>query len=200
MRHTRSRSNVGSYVAQPLCSLLQTSTLRIMNLTDMPALILSALALVVSLLAALRQLQLAKHANTLPMLIDLFREHRGSRLTEARRFVSDDLQNYEMSYGLAGLPEYGRGLTQDLVRYYDNLGALVAHELVDLGPVAGYLGGSIIDMWNHVKPVVEAERSFRRASADPTRWQAYFENLYLLVRETQPGLFRSRLRRWRLTS
>jgi hypothetical protein len=116
-----------------------------MKVSDLPALSLSILALVVSVVAAIRQSKLARQANSLPVLIDMFREHRGRRLTEARTFVSEKLQHRDVASGLKkGLPDKEeRWLLQDLLWYYDNLGALVAHEVVDLGPVAGYLGGSI---------------------------------------------------------
>jgi hypothetical protein len=36
-------------------------------------------------------LRLSEHANTLPMVVDLFREHRSVRLAQARTFVHEEL-------------------------------------------------------------------------------------------------------------
>jgi hypothetical protein len=169
-----------------------------MQANDLLALTLSALALAVSLLTALRQLRLAKQANSLPVLVDLFREHRGPRLWEARDWAFRHIQDFDLSRGLDGLPERELSLVREIAWYYDNLGALVAHGVVDVDPVAGYLGGSVIEMWERMAPLVEAERQRRSKSADPGRWQVYFENLYLLVREQGPETFRVRSARWRL--
>ena len=84
--------------------------------------------------------------------------------------------------------------------FYDNLGALVAHDIIDLEPVAGYLGGSVMDCWTKLAPLVRGEREQRmiRGSGDPDRWQDYFENLDALVREHGPERARRELRLWRL--
>jgi hypothetical protein len=64
--------------------------------------------------------------------------------------------------------------------------------------VSGYLGGSIVPIWETMLPLVEAERARRTVYYDPRRWQAYFENLYLLVKELPPGPARARQRLWRI--
>jgi hypothetical protein len=85
-------------------------------------LILSSLALAVSLLSALRQLRLAKQANTLPVLIDVFREHRGPELSAARSWVYNNLSERDVSRGSEGLPAHEVQMIHDLAWYYDNLG------------------------------------------------------------------------------
>jgi hypothetical protein len=90
--------------------------------SDVLALILSTIALAVSLAAALRQLRLAKQANSLPVLVDLFREHRGSQLSEARNWVYGHLGDFDLSRGLEGLPPREQQPVRELSWYYDNLG------------------------------------------------------------------------------
>lgn len=169
---------------------------------EIAALVVSVLALGVSGAVSLRQLRLTEHANTLPVVVDLFREHRSVRLARARTFVHEELPECDLSLGLAGLPEEGRDLVRELAWYYDNLGALVAHGVVDIEPVSGYLGGSVISVWEHMEPLVAVERARRGQSAlpDPNRWQEYFENLYHLVRETPAEQARARTQLWRLPS
>ncbi|MEU7484264.1 hypothetical protein [Streptomyces sp. NPDC042319] len=132
--------------------------------------------------------------------MDLFREHRTLRLGRARSFVHEELPACDLSRGLAGLPEEGRDLVRELGWYYDNLGALVAHGVVQVEPVSGYLGGSVISVWEHVEPLVAVERARRAQSAlpDPNRWLEYFENLYHLVRELPAEQARARTQLWRL--
>ena len=167
---------------------------------NVAALVLSITAVVVSVLVSVRQLTLARHSNTLPVLIDLFREHRSDNLTKARVFVFNDLETFDLSQGLGCLPEDEQTLVRDLAWFYDNVGALVTHNVVDLEPVSGYLGGSVILIWEKMEPLIQAERARRNLSAhDPQRWQVYFENLYLLVRETPPTKARASAKRWLLT-
>ncbi|WP_329134933.1 hypothetical protein OG552_20310 [Streptomyces sp. NBC_01476] len=164
------------------------------------ALVLSIVAVVVSVVVSLRQITLARHSNALPVVIDLFREHRSDHLTTARAFVYRELPAYDLSQGLDALPEEKQRLVRDLAWFYDNLGALVAHNLVDVEPVSGYLGGSVILIWEKMEPLVRGERVKRDpANQDPIRWQVYFENLYHLVKETPPSKARSGEKLWRLT-
>ncbi|WP_405407144.1 hypothetical protein [Streptomyces decoyicus] len=170
------------------------------GVVEIAALVVSVVALMVSGAVSVRQLRLTAHANTLPVLVDLFREHRSVRLARARQFVHEQLPVCDLSAGLAGLPEDGQDLVRELAWYYDNLGALVAHGVVDIEPVSGYLGGSVISVWEHIEPLVAAERARRAQNAlpDPNRWQEYFENLYHLVLDMPAEQARARTPQWRL--
>ncbi|NEA58070.1 hypothetical protein G3I60_28910 [Streptomyces sp. SID13666] len=166
---------------------------------NVAALALSIMAVFVSVVVSFRQITLARHSNTLPVVIDLFREHRSDYLTNARSFVYRELSTYDLSQGLAALTEEKQRIVRDLAWFYDNLGALVTHNVVDIEPVSGYLGGSVILIWEKMEPLIRGERIQRNPSTqDPIRWQVYFENLYLLVRETPPQKARSDEKLWRL--
>jgi hypothetical protein len=148
-----------------------------------------------------RQTVTARQANQMPVLVDLFREHRSETLAKTREFVrtfADD--EFDLAQGLAGLPTDMQVPVRELMWFYDNLGALVSHGIIDLGPVAGYLGGSVVGCWAKLAPLVEGERDKRRrdADTDPDRWQEYFQNLDLLVRKRGPEQARRDLKLWRL--
>ncbi|WP_139175386.1 DUF4760 domain-containing protein [Nocardioides lianchengensis] len=162
------------------------------------SLIISIAAFVFAAGATVLQLRTARQANDLPVLVELFAEHRSPRLAEARTFVFEKLHGHDIGQGLAGLPEHERGLVRDLAWYYDNLGVLVTHGHIDVAPVSGYLGSAAQSVWKQMQPLVEAERQARSGSSDPSRWQAYFENLVRLVDEAPPLDARRRQRRWRL--
>ncbi|MEU3794898.1 hypothetical protein AB0F07_34755 [Streptomyces fructofermentans] len=167
---------------------------------EIAAFVVSAMALGVTGIVSVRQLRLTEHANTLPVLVDLFREHRSVHLARARQVVFEQLPGCDLSAGMEGLPEAERNLIRELAWFYDNLGALVAHGVVDIEPVSGYLGGSVISVWERMQPLVQAERAKRARNGlpDPTRWQQYFENLYHLVREIPPAEARAKTDLWRL--
>lgn len=168
--------------------------------------VVAVLALFVSLAAAAggyyfgrRQTVTARQANQIPALVDLFREHRSESLARTREFVcGDDLTECDLSEGLAGLPQEMQVPVRELMWFYDNLGALVAHGIVDREPVAGYLGGSVLVCWTRLAPLVRAERDRRRPFPDSGRWQEYFENLNKLVYEYGPERARRKLKLWRL--
>ncbi len=167
---------------------------------EIAALVVSVVALGVSGVVSLRQLRLTQHANTLPVLVDLFREHRSVRLARAREVAFSQLPGWDLSAGMEGLPETERTLLRDLAWFYDNLGALVTHGVVDVEPVSGYLGGSVVAVWERMEPLVRVERAKRAENAlpDPDRWQVYFENLYHLVRSMPPEQARARTHLWQL--
>jgi hypothetical protein len=165
---------------------------------ELSAVIISVVALATSLLLGWRALTLSRQSNTVPVLIDLFREHRSDRLADARHFVHNELSKYDLTKGLSELPQEKQTLIRELAWFYDNLGALVTHGIVDVAPVSGYLGVSVLAVWERMQPLIEAERSKRQDSIDPQRWQIYFENLYHLIQELPPERARSTQRLWRL--
>src|ERR1700751_4405308 len=162
------------------------------------ALIISIVAAVASVLLGWRALTLTRHSNTMPVLIDLFREHRSDRLSDARDFVYWDLSKYDLSMGLSELPDEKQSLVRDLAWFYDNLGTLVTSGVIDLEPVSGYLGQSVLTYWEKMEPLVQAERKKRQGGYDQERWQVYFENLYRLIRDLPPENARSKQRMWRV--
>lgn len=162
------------------------------------AVIISILAVATSIFLGWRALTLDRHSNSMPVLIEMFREHRSKQLADAREFIYYNLADYDPSQGLSVLPEEKQNLVRDLAWFYDNLGALVAHGVIDVSPVSGYLGQSVLLYWEKIQPLVEAERKKRNESYDPQRWQIYFENLYYLIQQQSPEQARSSQPMWRL--
>lgn len=162
---------------------------------------IAIVALIVSVATAiggyyfgLHQSVTARQANQLPALVELFAEHRSEELTQGRAFVCGaGIQACDLTIGLEGIPLEERRAILELMWFYDNLGVLVAHSIVDLDPVAGYLGGSLMEVWEALAPLIEVERRTRSYG-----WQEYFENLYRLVSERGPVTAREQLDLWRL--
>lgn len=173
---------------------------------DVAALVVAVASLVTSSGAAFLALRVARHANSNPVLIDLFTEHRSPELAAARVWVHAHMNEFPqcLDLGLDGLPADVRDAVRDLAWFYDNLGVLVHHGVVDIEPVSGYLGGSVLDLWPKYSKLVAGERARREraGSEDPRRWQFYFESLYEAVRACPPETARKtatqrRLSPWR---
>ena len=126
---------------------------------------------------------MARQSNASKVLIDLFEEHRQQDLADARHYIHHSLPNYDAedlrTHGLRHLPDDERRHVRDLMWLYDHIGLLVAYRYAELEPVAAYLGGSIVDTWAKTEPTVDGERRHRAItdSADPGRYQAYFQAL-----------------------
>lgn len=166
------------------------------------AIVVSVIALVVSSRWARRQNTVSKLANSVPVLVDLFREHRQKRLRDAGRFIFNDLDKFDLSKGLDGLPDRERDMVLDLAFYYDNLGALIIYDVVSPEPVISYLGGSARLIYTKLKPIIDVEREKRRnlELPDADRWQSYFRNLVLIAEDFDFNKSRARSRLWKLDS
>jgi len=86
-------------------------------------------------------------------------------------------------------PKRNRSLFAKLLFFYDNLGAFLIHDIVDIRLVSGYLGGAVISCWERMYPLVQAEREKRRRAEMrfPNRWQEYTEVLYDICKNNPPN-------------
>ena len=162
---------------------------------------MSVFALLISIFVALRQFRLGRETNTLPVLVDLFREHRGPRLAEARAVVRQLQEDQvDLKGGLSSLPRHEREMVRELAWFYDNVGVLVAHKVVLADPIIGYLGGSVVAVWETLEPLIAEERRARSGLPDALPWQEYFEMLYKLAKGESPAMARERARGWKFGS
>lgn len=162
---------------------------------------LPAVTATISLLAlatSMRAYRTARQSVSTKVLVDMFAEHRSDHLASARKAVHEQLGECDPRRGIAGLPDDIRPGIRDLAWFYDNVGVLVHHGVVDIGPVSGYLGGAAQYCWERLEAFIEAERANRATSPDPERWQIYFELLVVEVRRTPPARARKSVRRIRL--
>ncbi len=150
------------------------------------AFVLSIVSLLISTSLIIRGQRFSRHANSLPVLTGMFAEHRSNELAAVRHYVAEDLPA-DLSKGLQSLPLEWRDRVRGLAWFYDNLGALATHDIVDVEPIAGYLGTSVLRSWEKLTPLIDAERKRRHEDVDPLRWQAYFENLVDLIQECPPA-------------
>ncbi|TYK51439.1 DUF4760 domain-containing protein [Actinomadura decatromicini] len=126
---------------------------------DLATLTISITALVVSLVLTLRQIRLASGGNHLPVVLDAFRETRSPAWFEAQKYVLNELTaEHTPDYGYRGLPERARAHAGAVGLFFDDLGKLVAHDVIDQSLVIGAYGTGIVRLWDVLAPYVYTER------------------------------------------
>jgi len=146
---------------------------------------------VAAMLVSYRQLHEAEVANSLPTVIDLFREYRSPALSKARSIVFQQLGPDEQQLPLSELPDSVRPAAYSVCHYLDNLGVLVTEGLVEPRIVTRFLGRSAIDLWERLHPCIKLERAKRNGN-----YQRYFEGLAATAKRLDPELMLNIVPRW----
>jgi hypothetical protein len=157
---------------------------------NLAALAISLTALVISILLALRQLRLASGKIHLPVVLDAFKETRSEAWFEAQEYVLTELaQEHKPDYGHRGLPEQARTHVNTIGLFYDDLGKLVAHGMVNQSLVIGAYGTNIVRLWDALAPYVYTERR-----EHGLHFWIYFEDLAARTAATHPEVVYADLR------
>ncbi|WP_405576520.1 hypothetical protein [Streptomyces sp. NBC_01092] len=137
------------------------------------ALVVSAAALATSFVAARRQLRLTHHSNLLPIVLDLFKETRTLEFSRSMEYIRDRLAaDHPAGNGYRNLPEEVKVHIRRVGLFYDDVGKLVAHDIVGEQLILGAYGNAISRTWDTLAPYVYAEREkYRNLS------MVYFEDL-----------------------
>jgi len=144
------------------------------------ALVISVAAFVTSIYVARRQLKLTQDSNVLPIIIDAFKETRTLQFSQSIEFVRDKLSvDYSSEDGYRNLPEQAKAHIRRVGLFYDDIGKLVAHQIVDEQLVIGAYGSAVVKMWDRMAPFVYAERQ-----RHDNLTMAYFEDLASRAYET----------------
>lgn len=164
------------------------------RISTLLALTIAILALLVSTLLALIsawQLREARRANAFPAVVDLFREYRSMEMVAARRLLSQRAKEFDESLGIAGMPDDVAQAALRVTHYLDNLGVLIAKELIGIELVAGFLGDSTLRQWQLLKGFIRSERRRRQ----PQAYMQYFEHLTARLVEVDPASVRAKLKK-----
>jgi len=146
---------------------------------------------------AYRQVDAARVANALPVVLDLLGEFEQTRAE--RYFVGNELARYPPELGVWELPDEAREKVLRVLHYLDHLGLLVDRGLADVEAIAGFAGGAIVALWTALAPYIEVEREKRQRDRDPVDagYQEYFEDLAARMAELDPPEIRRHLRSFR---
>ena len=158
---------------------------------ELLSIIVSIIALLLSILVAIKQSHDAKSSDSVSAVLELFAEFRKPELVEARQTVIHKLSvdNYCPEVGLYGLPDEVKHSALSVSHFFDHVGVLVAHNLVNREAIIGWIGDSAIYCWDSLFPYIVAERKIRNAP-----YQEYFELLYEAIQKNPPSRIRAKFK------
>jgi hypothetical protein len=129
---------------------------------NLVSLFLSLSALGTSTFLLVRQRAFMRHANEIPVTIDLYQEFRSHEFQEAYGFVINSLaSDYEPSSGISGLPEKARIPIIKVASFFTSLGGLVYFEMIDERLAVSLLGTAMHRTWDILEPYITREREIR---------------------------------------
>lgn len=159
--------------------------------SSLAAVIISIIALFASGILAVRQVSMMRHANEMPVLVDLMQEFRSAEFQMAEEYVLKRLATEnDLSLGCSGLT--GRAsLAVNLVNsFFLSLGTLVAQDMVDEATVVLLFGFRANRAWSALESRIMREREIR----DDPFFAVPFEDLVCRVRDGWPPTNRYRLK------
>jgi hypothetical protein len=153
------------------------------NTLSIVSLILSVVAVATSTLFLVRQTTFMRHANEIPISVDLYQEFRSAEFQTAEEYVLKSLSgSHNPSIGLSNLPNEARNPSYRVAAFYSSLGALVALGLVDERFAVSLLGDAAERAWRTLEPYIFNER---RICGDDYVF-AFYEDLVCRTRENYP--------------
>jgi hypothetical protein len=154
--------------------------------------VVATFALVVALGGLVVQARIHQANRAVPTVLQVILEYR--RMATELELVASRRDAFPLTAdnpGWDGIDDELRGAAWKVSSYFDHLGVLVAHRLVPTRPLLGYFSHPIVEHWNLLAPVIEAERVKRGGGH-----QEYFEMLVdLTAKHPADRIWRSR-RRW----
>jgi hypothetical protein len=134
--------------------------------------------LVAGLLIARNALKETRNSSRLAAYVGLLREYRSIEMLAARKRILDF--EYEDDCTLEKLPLSDGQIAEMVSNYLDQVGALVRLGDLDLEPAEAFLGGSALNMWEKLWPIIRAERAKNERR---TTYQVHFEYLVMALRK-----------------
>lgn len=137
--------------------------------------VLSVIAVLTSTLLLVRQTSFMRHANELPISIDLYQEYRSSDFQRSQYYVLNSLStSVDPKLGFSNIEDdEARIACNKVATFFSSLGALVCLGLVDERFVVSLLGSAIHRVWNVLEPYILHERVTR----DDNEIFVFFEDL-----------------------
>jgi hypothetical protein len=128
---------------------------------NVTTLVISLIALAVSSIFAVRQINAAHHANQLPIINDILREVRSSKFLREEQLLWQKLPALRSDVRFSHLPEDLREAAYDVCFAYLMVAYLVSLKIIDRRLAILPIHYRIIRTWDAVAPLVVEERRHR---------------------------------------
>ena len=128
------------------------------------AVVLSAIAVVVSTRTAFAQIQIDRNSNHLIIINEILNEFRSGRFHEDHEVVRRLPEQFDPTLGLSGLPDDVLRVVYNVLYFYQKVGILVALRIFDQDQMISLLRGRMLAVWASAQPFVQAEREIGNMS------------------------------------
>ena len=162
-----------------------------MNAATLISLCLSGSALVVSVYTNARSVRATRASQSLTVIKDIFGQRHDPEFVAAMAAVRSPefATDIDPAGGVSGLPDGARAAAERLIVFYDDLGKLVAHGIIDEDLVIGAYGAGARWAWDALAPFIVAQRVLNE-----TNYNIYFQDLALRTARNPPAAVHARLR------
>jgi hypothetical protein len=121
----------------------------------------SVSAVVTSSYLAVQALRYNRNANHMPVIIELFREHRSEAFVRKEQFLWRAMPLQDPSKGFSRLPRKTRAYATDVALFYLMIGYLSEYQISDPELLALQVQYRLLKTWEAIEPYVRKERILR---------------------------------------
>lgn len=157
--------------------------------------IISVLAVIISLFATITSYIMSKKNNSIPIVVDMFQEFRSESFKNDQKFIFENLSViYKPPVGYRELNPVHQRKVMHVSHFYDNLGLLVAHKIVDERLITSFMGEATLMTWKKLEPFIRRERELvLKTNGVNDDYQTFFEDLAARVLANPPHEIRNTL-------
>ena len=124
------------------------------------AVLASIAAVLSSVFLATQALRYSRNANHMPVIIELFKEHRSRKFVAKEQFIWQEMPR-NPAEGFVGLPEKVRSRTTDVALFYLMISYLSEYKIADQEMLALQVQYRLLKTWQAIEPHVREERALR---------------------------------------
>ena len=158
---------------------------------DLLSLSLSVFSLLISTLVLVRQISFSKKSNQLQVAIDVLREYRHIEFKNKVKIIFANIDSQNTTHKtFEDYPADVCNALRSVSNFFDNIGLLIFHKLVDKEIIIGFMGENALTVWNKIFPLILNIRA--KSGMD---YQCYFEHFICLIQEKDPDMVRKGLKK-----
>jgi hypothetical protein len=138
------------------------------------ALVFSLVAIVISVVSALRQTSDVRRSNLMLYMTEKGQFYRSKSYRKARDYIITELPQFDpAAVGVYGLPEPAIDHVLLVGGFYQDIGTLAVTRVIqeDLAAALYYTG--VKEMWQALEPYIQGERAIRQAKGLGSFWGSF---------------------------